>query len=93
MVGQEKKEITCKLTSGWRVVFTDRSAKVVHGWGRAGFGGWYGPGDPANYARHVPLGERQSNNRAELWAVLHALRGKNSLKAVARGLGLGNQRV
>ena len=66
-------EIQRKQVDGWTIVFTDGSAKVVKGWSQAGYGGWYGHGADKNFSIYMPLSERQSNNRAELRAVLQTL--------------------
>ena len=63
-------------TEGYIVVYTGGSAKVVRGWSQAGFGGWHGRGSPKNLLGYLPLGERQSNGRAGLRAVLKALHQK-----------------
>lgn len=65
-----------KIKEGWVVVYTDGSSKVVRGWRQAGFGGWYGENSPRNFSEHVPVQDRQSNNRAELCAVLWVLQHK-----------------
>ena len=69
-------EFQRKQTEGWQLVFTDGSAKIVKGWSQAGYGGWYGHGSDKNFSVFIPLAERQSNNRAELRAVLKVLQQK-----------------
>ena len=59
------------------MVFTDASAKRVHGWDQAMWG-YLGDGGAPNFAYHEPVGNPQSNNRAELLAGLQAARDKQS---------------
>ncbi|EPY30177.1 ribonuclease HI [Strigomonas culicis] len=40
---------------------------------QAGYGGYYGDGDPRNFSRRLPPEEQQTNNRGEMRAVLHAI--------------------
>ena len=60
--------------TGWDVVFTDESSKRVRGWEQAGFGGFYGEGDEWNFACPLDPQELQTNGRAEVRAVLFAMR-------------------
>ena len=59
---------------GWDVVFTDGSSKRVRGWEQAGFGGFYGEGDERNFSCPLDPHEVQTNGRAEVRAVLFAMR-------------------
>ena len=59
---------------GWDVVFTDGSSKRVRGWEQAGFGGFYGEGDERNFACPLNPQELQTNGRAQVRAVLFAMR-------------------
>ena len=59
---------------GWDVVFTDGSSKRVRGWEQVGFGGFYGEGDERNFACPLDPQELQTNGRAEVRAVLFAMR-------------------
>ena len=59
---------------GWDVMFTDGSSKRVRGWEQAGFGGFYGEGDERNFACPLDPQEVQTNGRAEVRAVLFAMR-------------------
>ena len=65
-----------KQTEGWQLAFTDGSAKTVKGWSQAGYGAWYGHGSDKNFSICLPLAGRQSNNGAELRAVLTVLQQK-----------------
>lgn len=40
---------------------------------RAGYGGFYGTNDPRNFSLPLPRNEAQTNNRAELRALIHAI--------------------
>ncbi|KAJ3294335.1 hypothetical protein HK104_003680 [Borealophlyctis nickersoniae] len=54
-------------------VYTDGSCQGNGLYGaRAGIGVFYGPGDPRNLSERVP-GSKQTNNRAELLAVIRAI--------------------
>ena len=59
---------------GWDVVFTDVSSKRVRGWEQVGFGGFYGEGDERNFSCRLDPHEVQTNGRAEVRAVLFAMR-------------------
>lgn len=65
---------TSKIIAGpdWDVVYSDGACKGngQHG-AKAGVGIWWGPGDPRNIAERCP-GD-QTNNRAELIAILRTL--------------------
>ncbi|EKF38583.1 ribonuclease H1, putative [Trypanosoma cruzi marinkellei] len=41
---------------------------------RGGYGGYYGANDTRNFSLPIPANEPQTNNRAELYAVIHVLR-------------------
>ncbi|ESL11041.1 ribonuclease H1 [Trypanosoma rangeli SC58] len=41
---------------------------------RGGYGGYYGENDPRNFSLPLPAAEPQTNNRAELHAVIHVIR-------------------
>ncbi|WBW72405.1 ribonuclease H Rnh1 [Schizosaccharomyces osmophilus] len=55
------------------IVYTDGSSlgNGKHG-AAAGYGVYFGPGDPRNHSERLLAGE-QTNNRAELQAIIHAL--------------------
>ena len=55
-------------------MFTDGSSKTVWGWEQAGFGGFYGEGGERNFACPLDPQELQTNGRAEVRAVLFAMR-------------------
>ena len=59
-------------SQGWRVVFTDGSAVLEEdlGW-VGGFGAFFGDRD--DFSAPLPLAEPQTNNRAELRALLRVL--------------------
>ena len=59
---------------GWDVVFTDGSSKRVQGWEQPGFGGFYGEGDERNFACPTDPQELPTNGRAQVRAVLFAMR-------------------
>ncbi|EIW53141.1 ribonuclease H-like protein, partial [Trametes versicolor FP-101664 SS1] len=63
-------------------VWTDGSARSVNDTMCAGAGVCWGLNATANVALRVP-GESQTNNRAELFAVLHALRHANPVRSLA----------
>ena len=55
-------------------MWTDGShQQLANGEGVAGYGAYYGEGDKRNLARYLP-GTQQTNNRAELQAVIDVLR-------------------
>ena len=56
------------------MVFTDGSSKRVWGWEQAGFGAFYGEGDERNFSYPLEPHELQTNGRAEVRAVLLAMR-------------------
>mmetsp|Transcript_113648 Transcript_113648/g.197472 ORF Transcript_113648/g.197472 Transcript_113648/m.197472 type:complete len:90 (+) Transcript_113648:142-411(+) len=66
------------LLKGFNTVYTDGSAKLLKGFSQVGYGCWYGHNELGNFHAYVPPSERQSNNRAELRAILHALQKKAS---------------
>ena len=59
-------------SQGWRVVFTDGSATLEDdlGW-VGGYGAYFGDRD--SFAAPLPLGDSQTNNRAELRALVRVL--------------------
>ena len=57
-------------TKDWVAVFTGGSAKRVGGWNQAGFGCYYGDRHPSTFSDFVPVGQPQTNNRAEARAML-----------------------
>ncbi|RNF21901.1 ribonuclease H1 [Trypanosoma conorhini] len=57
-------------------VYVDGACRA-NGKGRlacGGYGGFYGENDPRNFSLPLPAAEPQTNNRAELHAVIHVLR-------------------
>ena len=56
------------------MVFTDGSSKRVRGWEQAGFGGFHGEGDESNFSCPLDPKEMQTNGKAEVRAVLFAMR-------------------
>ena len=58
---------------GYMVVWTDGAKEIRMGIHVAGSGVFFGLGDSRNLSEPLPYGE-QTNNRAELWAFIQALR-------------------
>lgn len=56
-------------------VYVDGSclANGQGGLARGGYGGFYGNGDPRNFSEPLTPGEKQTNNRGELKAAIHAV--------------------
>ena len=65
------------------MVFTDGSSKRMRGWEQAGFGGFYGEGDARNFAHPLDPLELQTNGRAEVRAILFAMRQCTGLTPMA----------
>ncbi|KAI9439523.1 ribonuclease H-like domain-containing protein, partial [Lactarius indigo] len=64
---------TTRLSSSVDVVYTDGACSRNGQAGSVGgIGVWWGPGDPRNISERCP-GSRQTNNRAELIAIIRAL--------------------
>ena len=83
------QELDDLLTEGWAIAFNDGSAKRVGGWNQAGFGCHYGDCHHNNFSDFVPVGEPQTNKRAEARAVLHVLVRKRVGARVAIALDSG----
>ena len=67
------KTLAVLKRDGWRLVYTDGSAKQLRGWWQADCGVWFGEGEDKNVGAPVPTHERQSLSRGELlpFFVLH----------------------
>ena len=65
--------------AGWEIIYTDGSSEDHPTVGRVG---GYGVsfGDARDTAKHIPLEERQTNNRGKLRAALHAVQHRNKSK-------------
>ena len=70
------KTLAVLKRDGWRLVYTDGSAKQLRGWWQADCGVWFGEGEDKNVGAPVPTHERQSLSRGELRDVLYALEGR-----------------
>ena len=68
---------------GWDVVFTDGSSKRVRGWEQARIRGFYWEGDERNFAPPLDPLELQTNGRAEVRAILFAMRQCTGLTPMA----------
>ena len=57
---------------GFEFIFTDGSAKTTEGIGAVGGYGCHRPGK-WEYSAYLPIRKKQTNNRAELYAVIKAI--------------------
>ena len=65
--------------AGWEIIYTDGSSEDHPMVARVGGYGVYF-GDSRDTAIHIPREERQTNNRGELRAALHAVQHRNKSK-------------
>ena len=79
-----RRVIDEKLANGCDICYTDSSKLDIGGVGHAGFGLWYGPEDERNKRLPVPLTEKQTIDRAELYGVPTAVENKKPRNTACR---------
>ena len=72
LLHEAQAKIASLASQGWKIVFSDGSAVLEDdlGW-VGGFGAYFGSSD--DFSEPLPLTDPQTNNRAELWALLRVL--------------------